>query len=441
MRVLVIGSGAREHAVAWKLRREGLQVFCAPGNPGIAEVATLVPHSPSDLGALASWATHHDIDVTVVGPEEPLANGAVDVFQRQGLRIFGPSQRAAALESSKVWMKQLCWRYGIPTSPFQVFDEASAACAYVRRADRPLVIKTDGLAAGKGVAVAMSADEGVAAVEAAMVARRFGDAGARVVIEEMLCGEEVSVFAVCDGTAVSPLLPAQDHKRLLDNDRGPNTGGMGAYAPAALVSPPLLDRIIDEILEPTVWAMAQEGRPYRGVLFAGVMLTADGPQVLEFNVRLGDPEAQVLLPLLDSALADAVDAVLGERVDRWAPRWHSGSAVCVVLASEGYPASPATGRTISGLAEAAACDRVAIFHAGTAVRDGRLVSAGGRVLSIVGIGPDLPDARTRAYRAAEIVHYEGKIFRRDIGARQVRGRDGVAAMPSRAMPVGEEQRQ
>jgi phosphoribosylamine---glycine ligase len=393
-------------------------VFCAPGNPGIAEVATAVPHPASDLTALAQWASHHDIDVTVVGPEDPLAGGVVDVFQRQRLRIFGPSQRAAALESSKVWMKQLCRRYGIPTSPFQTFDEASAACAYVRQADRPLVIKTDGLAAGKGVTVAMSADEGVEAVEAAMVARRFGEAGARLVIEEMLCGDEVSVFAVCDGTSVAPLLPAQDHKRLLDADRGPNTGGMGAYAPAAPVSALLLDRIMDEIVEPTVWALAQEGRPYQGVLFAGLMLTADGPQVLEFNVRLGDPEAQVLLPLLDSALLDAVEAVLGARVDRWAPRWRAGSAVCIVLASEGYPAAPATGRTISGLDEAVACDGVMIFHAGTAIRDGRLVSAGGRVLSVVGTGRDLIDARTRAYGAAERVHFEGKIYRRDIGARE-----------------------
>jgi phosphoribosylamine---glycine ligase len=430
MRVLVIGSGAREHAVAWKLRREALEVFCAPGNPGVAGVATVVPHPPSDLAALAQWASHHHIDVTVVGPEEPLANGVVDVFQRQGLRIFGPSQRAAALESSKVWMKQLCWRYGIPTSPFRIFEDASAACAYVRHADRPLVIKTDGLAAGKGVTVALSAEEGVAAVEAAMVARRFGDAGARLVIEEMLCGDEVSVFAVCDGTSVAPLLPAQDHKRLLDGDRGPNTGGMGAYAPAALVSPSLLDRITDEILEPTVWALAQEGRPYTGVLFAGLMLTAAGPQVLEFNVRLGDPEAQALLPLLDSSLLDAVEAVLGARVDRWAPRWRSGSAVCVVLASEGYPASPATGRTINGLDEAAACDGVTVFHAGTAGRDGRVVSAGGRVLSVVGTGRDLLEARTRAYRAAERVRYEGKIYRRDIGARQA-GETVAASPPAR----------
>lgn len=427
MKALVIGSGAREHAIVWKLRREGLELFCAPGNPGIAALATLVPHSTADPEALSQWAARHNIEITVVGPEEPLAGGIVDVFQRQGLRIFGPSQRAAVLESSKVWMKRLCRRYGIPSAPFQVFDDASAACAYVRRAGRPLVIKTDGLAAGKGVTVAMSAEDGLAAVEAAMVARRFGDAGARVVIEEGLRGDEVSVFALCDGTAVSTLLPAQDHKRLLDGDRGPNTGGMGAYAPAAQVSPALFDRIIDQILEPTVWAMAQEGRPYVGVLFAGVMLTADGPQVLEFNVRLGDPETQALLPLLDASFAGAVDAVLGRRVDRWAPRWHPGSAVCVVLASAGYPSSPATGRAIGGLEEAAACDGVAVFHAGTALREGRLVSAGGRVLSVVGTGRDLDVARARAYRAAEAVHYDGKTFRRDIGGR---GKSAPASTPA-----------
>lgn len=418
MRVLVIGSGGREHSIAWKLHREGATLFCAPGNPGIADVATCLPHLSDDLDALARWATDSHIDITVVGPEAPLAAGAVDTFARRGLPAFGPTQAAAALESSKAFMKRLCLRYGIPTSPCRIFEDAATATAYVRNAGRPLVIKADGLAAGKGVTVAASVDEGLAAVETMMVTRQFGDAGARVVIEEVLEGEEISIFALCDGTALAPLLAAQDHKRVLDDDRGPNTGGMGAYAPVPTVSTQLRDRITDEILEPVLWAMAQEGRPYRGVLFAGVMLTPEGPKVLEFNVRLGDPEAQVLLPLLDAPLADAIDAVLGGRVERWVPRWRPEAAVCVVLASEGYPGAPRTGRTITGLECAAACDGVLVFHAGTAVRDGSVMSAGGRVVNIVGVGANLTEARARAYRAVDVVQFDGKQFRRDIGARR-----------------------
>ena len=415
MRVLVIGSGGREHALVWKLHREGATLFCAPGNPGIAQVATCLPHPLREFDALAQWAVEHRIDATVVGPEAPLAAGVVDVFGRRGLAAFGPTQAAAVLESSKVFMKRLCQRYGVPTAPCQIFEDAGTAAAYVRSAGRPLAIKADGLAAGKGVTVAATVEEGLAAVEAIMVSRQFGEAGARVVVEEVLEGEEVSVFAVCDGTAASPLLPAQDHKRLLDGDRGPNTGGMGAYAPVPSVSAQVRDRITDEILEPVLWAMAQEGRPYRGVLFAGVILTSQGPQVLEFNVRLGDPEAQVLLPLLDSPLTGAIDAVLCGRADRWVAQWRGGAAVCVVLASEGYPVDPRAGRVITGL-DAAARDRVLIFHAGTAVRDGDVVTAGGRVLNVVGLGP-IDEARDLAYRAVDAVDFQGKHFRRDIGVR------------------------
>jgi phosphoribosylamine---glycine ligase len=431
MRALIIGAGGREHAIIWKLHQDGATLFCAPGNPGIGDVATCVPRSLGDFDALAGWAAQNEIDVTVVGPEAPLAAGVVDAFARRGLRIFGPTQAAAQLESSKVFMKQLCQRYGIPTAPFQVFDDAGAAAAYVQSARRALVIKADGLAAGKGVTVAAGVDEGLRAVEAIMRARQFGDAGARVVVEEFLHGEEVSVFALCDGAGLAPLIPAQDYKRLQDGDHGPNTGGMGAYAPVAALPPGLRDRITDEILEPVVWAMAQQGRPFRGVLFAGIMLTPDGPQVLEFNVRLGDPEAQVLLPLLESPLTDALDAVLIGRVERWIPRWRAESAACVVLASPGYPAAPSTGHAITGLRDAAACDGVVIFHAGTALRDGGAVSAGGRVLNVVGVGPDLGAARTRAYRAVEMVQFDGKVFRRDIGVRGLRGGtlDNVALAP------------
>jgi len=425
MKVLVIGSGGREHAMAWKLRQEGsLSLFCAPGNPGMGEIAPCLPLSSNDIGALAACAEQYGIDLTFVGPEAPLAAGVVDLFERRGLRAFGPTQAAARLESSKAFMKTLCRRYGIPTAPFAIFDDPARAIEDIRGRARPCVIKVDGLAGGKGVTVAATAAEAIAAVEAAMVARRFGDAGARVIVEEMLSGEEVSVFALCDGTAVCPLLPAQDHKRLGDLDRGPNTGGMGAYAPVPAASPAVLDRITDEVLEPAVWAMAQEGRPYRGVLFAGLMLTADGPQVLEFNVRLGDPEAQVLLPLLESGLVEAAEAVLTGSLERWTPRWRPESAVGVVLATDGYPESPRTGDPITGLPAAAAVEGVRVFHAGTSVRDGRVVSSGGRVLTVVGIGDTLNEARTRAYRAVEAVRYEGKIYRRDIGARAA-GRGGI----------------
>ncbi len=429
MNALVIGSGGREHAIAWALTQEDETItpFCAPGNPGIAGVATCVPCSPLDGDALADLAERHAIDLVIVGPEAPLAAGIVDVLTRRGIPAFGPTQAAAQIEASKVFMKTLCRRYEIPTAAFRVFDDPAEAAGYLRRAARPMVVKADGLAAGKGVVVAATAEEGIAAVDAMMVARRFGEAGARVVIEDVLEGDEASVFALCDGTTVVPLLPAQDHKRAGEGDTGPNTGGMGAYAPVPSVGSRLLDRITDEVLEPAAWAMEQEGRPYRGVLFAGMMLTAEGPRVLEFNVRLGDPEAQVLLPLLASGVREAAEAVLAGRLDRWAPRWHSQAAVCVVLCAEGYPERPRTGTPITGVRDAAALEHVLVFHAGTVERDGALVTAGGRVLNVVGLGDTLEEARARAYRAAGVIKFEGKMYRRDIGARAaVRTGDAIS---------------
>ena len=419
MNALVIGSGGREHAMAWALTQERRRItpFCAPGNPGIAEIATCLPCSPLDPEALADAAERHAMDLTIVGPEAPLAAGIVDVFARRGLPIYGPTRAAAQLEASKAFMKQLCRRYEIPTAAFRVFDDAGQAVAYVRRAGRPLVVKADGLCAGKGVVVALTVDEAVGAIETMMVARRFGNAGARVVIEDMLTGAEVSVLAFCDGASVVPLIPVQDHKRAGEGDSGPNTGGMGAYAPVPWVRQEVLDQITDRVLAPAVWAMAQEGCPYRGVLFAGMMLTPEGPQVLEFNVRLGDPETQVLLPLLESGLSDLVDAAMSGRLDRVAPRWRRRAAVCVALCAEGYPASPRTGQPITGLHEAAALHDVLVFHAGTERRDGQVVTAGGRVLNAVGLGTTLEEARARAYAAADVIQFEGKRFRRDIAAR------------------------
>jgi phosphoribosylamine---glycine ligase len=416
MAVLVVGSGGREHALAWALAQEDRTTtpFCAPGNPGIASVANCFPCSPLDLDTLAGEVLRRDIDLTIVGAEAPLAAGLVDAFAAHGLRVFGPTRNAAAIESSKVFMKNLCRRYEIPTAEARTFETVAPALDYVRRAGRPLVIKADGLAAGKGVVMARSADEAAAAVEAMMTARRFGDAGARVVVEEWLEGRELSVFGLSDGAHVAPLLPARDYKRLLDGDRGPNTGGMGGYAPAA-VDDTVVDRITDEILEPAVWGMAQERRPYRGVLFAGVMLTAGGPRLLEFNARFGDPEAQLLMPLLASGLRDAAEAVLAGRVDRWTPRWHPGCTVCVTLCASGYPERPQSGMPIDGIEAAQALPGVLVFHAGTAVRDGRLVVSGGRVVNVVGTGQVFEEARERAYRAAGLITFEGKTFRRDIG--------------------------
>ena len=423
MRVLIIGSGGREHAIAWALSHESpcITSVCAPGNPGIASIAPCLACPPLDLEAMADLAEQNAVDLTIVGPEAPLAAGITDIFARRGLRVFGPTGAAALLESSKVFMKTLCHRYGIPTAEFRSFDDAGDAAAYIRKTRRPLVVKADGLAGGKGVVVAADLDEAVDAIEAMMVDRRFGEAGARVVVEEFLTGDEVSVFALCDGTAVVPLMPVQDHKRVGEGDAGPNTGGMGAYAPVRSCRPEVVDRITDEVLEPVLWAMAQEGRPYRGVLFAGLMLTADGPRVLEFNVRLGDPETQALVPLWDSSLLDAVDAVLAGRVHSFAPRWRAASAVCVVLCADGYPATPRTGNSIFGIREAEAEEGVLVFHAGTALHDGQLTTAGGRVLNVVGTGGTLAQARGRAYRAVEKIEYAGKVFRRDIGARAVRG--------------------
>ena len=423
MRVLVVGSGGREHVLVWRLAQDGAShnLHAAPGNPGIASLAACDAVDHTDLPALVALADRLRPDLTIVGPEAPLAAGIVDAFRRQGHRIFGPAQRAARLESSKIFAKRIMVRYGVPTAAFESFDRPDDALDYIRRADRPVVVKADGLAAGKGVVVADTALEAEEAVAAMMVRRVHGAAGARIVIEERLDGREASVLAFVHGTRVWPLLPAQDHKRVFDGDRGPNTGGMGAVAPAPL-APALAAHVVDEILEPMAAAMVSEGQPYSGVLYAGIMLTSDGPQVLEFNCRFGDPEAQVILPLLEGDLAQAlVDVLDGREPDLG---WSGDAAVCVVLASAGYPGPYATGRPIAGL------DRipsgVLTFHAGTAVRDGVLVTGGGRVLNVVGSGMNLERARERAYAGVSALAFDGMQFRSDIGA---------AAMDRKAAPA------
>lgn len=413
MRVLVIGAGGREHALAWKLSRDSArpQVFVSPGNPGTAEVAENVPISPTDIQGLVEFGERSAIDLTVVGPEAPLAEGIVDAFQARGLRIFGPTRAAARLESSKAFAKDLMRRYRIPTASFQVFDRPAPAIEYVRRLQRPAVVKADGLAAGKGVVVAQTVDEAERAVEDMMVRATLGDAGRQIVIEDRLEGTEASLLVLVGPAGVTPLVPAQDYKRLSDADRGPNTGGMGAIAPVGHVQ---LGGIIDKIVEPVVAAMRREGYPYTGVLYAGLMLTAEGPKVLEFNCRFGDPEAQVILPLLETDLVSTLIDVLDGNEPPLI--WRREFAACVVLASRGYPARHQTGMPILGLD--AVPEDVLVFHAGTRRDGGSLVTAGGRVLNLVGCGPTLDAAVTRAYAGASRVEFERKQFRRDIG-RQV----------------------
>lgn len=412
LRILVVGSGAREHALAWKLSQgsTNAQLHAAPGNPGISSLGICHPLQASEIEALADAAERLQVDLTVVGPEAPLAAGIVDLFHRRGLRIFGPTRLAAEIEWSKAFAKVLMRQHGIPTASFNVFDRPEDARAYVTRVGTPIVIKADGLASGKGVTVARDLEEADQVITDLMVRRVHGAAGARVVIEECLVGGEVSLLAFVNGRRVWPLLPAQDYKRLFDGDTGPNTGGMGAIAPAP-VPLDLAARIVDEIVEPAADALVRVGRPYTGVLYAGVMVTADGPKVLEFNCRLGDPETQALLPLLDGDLAEILVDVLDGRDPML--RWRDGAAACVVLASRGYPGHPDAGHPIAGLTDLPR-DTTA-FHAGTAVRDGVLVNAGGRVLNVVATGATLADAVARAYDGVSRISFEGMQFRNDIG--------------------------
>lgn len=419
MRVLVVGGGGREHALCWKLARSpGLgKLYAAPGNPGIAAVAECVPVAVDAQAELLALVERERVDLTVVGPEAPLVAGLADALAARGHLVFGPTRRAAELEGSKVFAKSLFVRHGIPTARHGAFDDPARARAFARELGGCCVVKADGLAAGKGAIVCPDLDAADRAIADLLERRTLGPAGARVVVEECLEGEEVSVFALTDGEAVCPLGAAQDHKAAFDGDRGPNTGGMGAYSPPPALDEALARQVVETVLRPTVRAMAAEGRPYRGVLFAGLMLTRAGPRVLEYNVRLGDPECQVLLPRLDADLLPLCRAVAEGRGLPPAVAWRPEAAVCVVLASGGYPGAYATGRPIEGAERAAARTGVIVFHAGTAVRDGRLVTAGGRVLGVTAVGPDIAAAVALAYDAAGDVRFEGLHYRRDIGGR------------------------
>ena len=419
MRILIIGSGAREHAIAWKLRTEPsvTDLLCAPGNPGIASLARCVPADPGNPADLLAIAEREAVDLTVIGPELPLSRGTADLFAAAGRAVVGPTKAAAALEWSKSFAKEFMARHGVPTARFRVCESADVALAAIASGElgSPLVVKADGLAAGKGVLIVEDRASAEAAIRTVMIDRAFGTAGDRVVLEEFLVGEEASYFVLADGREFVPLASAQDHKRIFDDDRGPNTGGMGAFAPAPRVTADVEARVLETIVRPVLEAMRAEGHPFRGFLYVGLMLTADGPKVVEFNVRFGDPEAQVVLPMLDedlSALLMAAAAgTLRSRRAAFRPEPHVG----VVLAAAGYPERPESGAVIEGLGAAAAVPGALVFHAGTAREDGRLVTAGGRVLTVVGRGPSHRDAIDVAYRAVSHIRFEGMQFRRDIG--------------------------
>jgi phosphoribosylamine--glycine ligase len=423
--LLLIGSGGREHALAWALARSPRvgQVYVAPGNAGTEwpaaarmAAATNVALSADDSPALLALARERRVDLTVVGPEAPLAAGVVDLFQAAGQPIFGPSRAAARLEASKSFAKDFMRACAIPTGGHAAFTDYEAARRYLAGTG-PVVVKADGLAAGKGVLMCDDEAAAQAALRQVMLAREFGAAGDTVVVEDRLSGPEVSVLAFSDGRTVAPMPPARDHKRVFDGDRGPNTGGMGAFAPPPDVGAALADEIRRTVLQPAVDGMAVRGTPYVGVLYAGIMLTAAGPRVLEFNCRFGDPETQAILPLLDGDLAEILLACVDGRLDQVDVRWRSGACATVVLASEGYPGAYPKGRPISGLDEASGREAVAVFHAGTARRDGRVVTAGGRVLAVSATGDDLPSALACAYAGVACIHFEGMHYRRDIGKR------------------------
>ncbi|MCS7192195.1 MAG: phosphoribosylamine--glycine ligase [Armatimonadetes bacterium] len=416
MKVLVVGGGGREHALVWKIAQSPKvsEIYCAPGNAGIAKLAKCVNVIAEDIVAIADFAEREQIDLTVVGPEAPLCTGIVDEFQKRGLKIFGPTKAAAEIEGSKVFCRQILAKWNIPSPKFAIFDDPNEAKTYIRQQGAPIVVKAEGLAAGKGSIVCTNLDEALQAVERIMVEREFGDAGKRIVVEDFLEGREASVMVFTDGRTVKPMLPSRDHKRLLDNDQGPNTGGMGAYCPVPDIDAALYDQIVETIMKPTIAALAAEGRPYKGVLYGGLMLTKDGPKVLEFNCRFGDPETQAVLPLLESDLVEICEAIIDERLHEVEVKWRQGACICVVMASAGYPGAYEKGKVITGIEEAEREEGIIVFHAGTAIKDGQLVTSGGRVLGATAVGDNFTEAAEKVYRAVSKIQFEGAHYRRDI---------------------------
>ncbi len=424
MRVLVVGSGGREHALAWKIRQSPLvdKVFCAPGNGGISQIAECVDIKADDIAGLTAFASRTKIDLTVVGPEAPLSGGITDKFSANGLRVFGPSKEAARLESSKVFMKELAKKYGIPTAGFEVFTESVAAKKYIKGFKGKFVVKADGLAAGKGVIVCSSKEEGLEAVEAMMERKIFKDAGKKVIIEECLEGEEASIIVVTDGKDAVPLASAQDHKRTLDGDKGPNTGGMGAYSPAPVVTDETMKAVMKDIIRPAIDGLSKEGIKYTGALYAGLMIDSSGPKLLEFNCRFGDPETQAILPRLKSDFVELIEASIDDEIDIASLQWDERPCVSVVISSGGYPGEYKTGFEIDGLDALEKMKDVYVFHAGTRASGEKTVTAGGRVLNVTALGSDIKDAIDRCYNAVNLIEFEGMHFRRDIGYRALNRR-------------------
>ena len=421
MNVLVVGSGGREHALAWKIAQSPLvdRLFCAPGNAGIAQVAECVDVDAGDILNLRKFARQNAVELTVVGPEAPLTRGIVDAFRMADLKVFGPTQQAARLEGSKVFAKQLMQRHGMPTAEFRVFNGADRAKAYLDMVGAPIVVKADGLAAGKAAIVCRTVEEAREAIDRIMVRREFGEAGDQIIVESMLEGEEASMIAFTDGRTIAVLPSSQDHKAVYDGDKGPNTGGMGAYSPAPVVTDGLAAQVEREVLVQTVHAMNREDKPFRGVLYAGIMVTDDGPKVLEFNCRLGDPETQPLMMRLKSDLVPVLLATIEGTLEEVEPEWDERPAVCVVMASGGYPGSYQKGYPISGLDRAAKMKDVVVFHAGTKVLEGEVVTSGGRVLGVTALGDTIREAKDRAYEAVAKIHFEGAYYRTDIAQKAI----------------------
>ncbi|MCR4956639.1 MAG: phosphoribosylamine--glycine ligase [Lachnospiraceae bacterium] len=417
MKVLVIGSGGREHAIVTSVKKSPkvTKVYCAPGNAGIGQLAELVPIKAMEFDKLADFAKDHDVDLTIVGMDDPLVGGIVDVFESKGLRVFGPRKNAAILEGSKAFSKDLMKKYGIPTAGYENFDNPKKAEEYLRQAKMPVVLKADGLALGKGVLICNTLEEALDGLKEIMLDRKFGDSGNTMVIEEFMTGREVSVLTYCDGKTIKPMTSAQDHKRAKDNDEGLNTGGMGTFSPSPFYTKEVEEFCENHIFQATVDAMAKEGREFKGIIFFGLMLTEEGPKVLEYNARFGDPEAQVVLPRMENDIIDVMEACIDGTLDQIDLKFEDNAAVCVVLASDGYPVAYEKGFEISGLDAFSGKDDYYCFHAGTALKDGKFVTNGGRVLGITAKGTDLKEARQKAYEATKWVDFEGKYMRNDIG--------------------------
>lgn len=417
MKVLVIGSGGREHALVWKISQSGKvdKIYCAPGNAGISELAECIPVKAENIAELKKIALDLNVDLTIVGPEAPLAFGIVDEFKKDDLRIFGPTKAAARLESSKIFAKEIMKKYNVPTGDFVGFTDEKSAIKYLQDSNFPIVVKADGLAAGKGVVVASEFGEAEEAVHRMLVEREFGEASSKIIIEECLAGQEASILAFSDGRHFVLMQSAQDHKRIFDNDMGPNTGGMGAYSPAPVVTEAVLKEVKEKVFRRVIDGMAKEGTPFVGVLYAGLMLTKDGPKVLEFNVRFGDPETQAILPRLKTDLVDIIEHVISGKLDKIKIEWDRRAAVCVVLASKGYPGDYEKGKVITGLDETKDLKDAVVFHAGTSLKDGKIVTSGGRVLGVTALADTIESAINRAYTVVHMVKFDGMHYRSDIG--------------------------